>query len=288
MPQLYGKIRINGKELFQYESVIVDSNDNDRKFGMKASLEMEQSIGDTELFVKRKKDRDTIEISLYKCDTLGRPLPITEDELFELNRIMFAKEGLSVVENHDFVYYGVFQSGTSWRNTAKQGYIKIEFEMATTTPMSRVRYISRHILTEGEIDIINKCNAGEYSIADIEVENLQGSTFTIENVLTDEKLTITGVEVDGCNVIVTFAKEVAGTYELNYAASSGTGGNKRGNICDSDRCATLSQYIDDSENIYAPNGEINYRPKDKDGNFIFGEDYPMQNWCIPYSYIINF
>ena len=48
MPQLYGKIRINGKELSQYESVIVDSSDNDRKFGMKASLEMEQSIGDTE------------------------------------------------------------------------------------------------------------------------------------------------------------------------------------------------------------------------------------------------
>ena len=195
MPQLYGKIRINGKELFQYESVIVDSNDNDRKFGMKASLEMEQSIGDTELFVKRKKDRDTIEISLYKCDTLGRPLPITEDELFELNRIMFAKEGLSVVENHDFVYYGVFQSGTSWRNTAKQGYIKVEFEMATATPMSRVRYISRHILTKDEIDIINKCNAGEYSIADIEVENIKGSTFVIENVLTGEEFTITGLDV---------------------------------------------------------------------------------------------
>ena len=58
MPQLYGKVRINGKELFQYESVIVNSDDMDRKFGMKTKLEMEQVIGDTELFVKRSKDRD--------------------------------------------------------------------------------------------------------------------------------------------------------------------------------------------------------------------------------------
>ena len=104
MPQLYGKIRINGKELFQYESVIVDSSDNDRKFGMKTKLEMEQGIGDTELFIKRSKDRDNLEITLFKCDDFGRPIPIQDSELFELNRIMFAKEGLSVVENHDFVY----------------------------------------------------------------------------------------------------------------------------------------------------------------------------------------
>ena len=195
MPQLYGKIRINGKELSQYESVIVDSSDNDRKFGMKTKLEMEQSVGNTELFVKRSKDRDSLEITLFKCDDFGRPIPIQDNELFELNRLMYSKDGLSVVENHDLCYYGIFGEGTSWRNTAKQGYIKVEFEMATTTPMSRVRQIPRHILTEGEIDIINKCNAGEYSIADIEVENLLGGTFVIENVLTGEEFTITGIDV---------------------------------------------------------------------------------------------
>ena len=195
MPQLYGKIRINGKELSQYESVIVNSDDMDRKFGMKASLEMEQSIGDTELFVKRKKDRDSLEITLFKCDDFGRPIPIQDSELFELNRLMYSKDGLSVVENHDFVYYGIFQSGTSWRNTAKQGYIKVEFEMATTTPMSRVRQDNVHVVDGQAVELINRCNAQETVQMDIVVEIIKGSTFTIKNKLTGDTLYISDLEV---------------------------------------------------------------------------------------------
>ena len=195
MPQLYGKIRINGKELSQYESVIVDSSDNDRKFGMKTKLEMEQGIGNTELFVKRSKDRDSLEITLFKCDDFGRPIPIQDNELFELNRLMYSKDGLSVVENHDLCYYGIFGEGTNWRNSAKQGYVTVKFEMATPTPMSRVRQDNVHVVDEQVLELINKYNAQEIVQMDIEVEMIKGSTFTIKNKLTGDTLYISDLEV---------------------------------------------------------------------------------------------
>lgn len=98
---------------------------------------------------------------------------------------------------------------------------------------------------------------------------------------------VVGIEVNGCDVIVTFTNTVSGTFEFVYASYGTTAG--RGNICDSDKWATLYNYLDDSEDPYtADDMPLNYRPKDENGNFIFGKKYPMQNWCVPYTYYITF
>lgn len=100
--------------------------------------------------------------------------------------------------------------------------------------------------------------------------------------------TLQSVSVNGCDVILTMSKAVSGSVSIRYASGNNAYEDKgRGNICDSDRWETLYPYIDDLENPYAVS-ELNYRPLDEDGNYIFGQKYPMQNWCVPYCVFLNF
>lgn len=104
-------------------------------------------------------------------------------------------------------------------------------------------------------------------------------------VRTPNKSSLLSVAVEGCEVTLTFDKDVSGTYEICYATSGIAAA--RGNICDSDNWTTLYQYAEDLDPTYAI-GEINYRPKDENGQYIFGQNYPMQNWCVPFTYFVTF
>lgn len=66
----------------------------------------------------------------------------------------------------------------------------------------------------------------------------------------------------------------AESLEITYA---GNGRSGAGNVRDSDDWHSLYTYWDDTNDI-GGTSQVNYRPKDMNGNYIFGKPYPMYNW----------
>ena len=101
--------------------------------------------------------------------------------------------------------------------------------------------------------------------------------------------TIKSVKTDGVRIIITTEENLDGVVEISYAGLRRTG---QGNICDSDTWKSLTNYendLDDSEyntdNYQYP---VVKRPLDKNGNYIFGKPYPMQNWMVNFYFNISF
>lgn len=210
IPQLYGKIRYNGKLLNEWEVVSVGNSDNDRKFGISTSIEREDSIGVVPLFIKRNKDLPPIDIQLFKCDYMGNGLKITEDDLFELNRILFAKDDIGVLENNGKVYYGHFVGDSSiWMNSAKQGYITLSYELASPYCYSPIMLNPVRISESKRLEIFNKSNASEKMYCDIEFELLDDSSFiNITNLTTGEMLEINNLELKEKATILGDSREI--------------------------------------------------------------------------------
>lgn len=210
MPQLYGKIRYNGKLLDQWEIVSVGNGDNDRKFGISTSIEREDSVGAVPLFIKRSKELQSIDIQLFKCDYMGNGLKITEDDLFELNRILFAKDDIGVLENNGKVYYGHFVGDSNiWMNSAKQGYITLSYELASPYCYSPIMLNPVRISESKRIEIFNKSNASEKMYCDIEFELLNdSSSINITNLTTGQVLEINNLELNEKATIFGDSREI--------------------------------------------------------------------------------
>lgn len=107
---------------------------------------------------------------------------------------------------------------------------------------------------------------------------LNGSTCTINSVTTD-----------GTSINITTNEDLSsGIVEVTYAGLNRQG---QGNICDSDRWLSLTEYVDDTDE--SPHNRRTYqypvvkRPLDKDGNLLFGKPYPMQNWLTNFYANLN-
>lgn len=210
IPQLYGKIRYNGKLLDQWEVVSVGNSDNDRKFGISTSIEREDSVGVVPLFVKRNKELQSIDIQLFKCDNMGNGLKITDNDLFELNRIFFAKDDIGVLENNRKVYYGHFVGDSGvWMNSAKQGYITLSYELSSPYCYSPVMLNPVRVSESKRIEIFNKSNASDKTYCDIEFELLSDSTsITITNLTTGKTLEINNLEINEKATIFGDSREI--------------------------------------------------------------------------------
>lgn len=197
MPQLNGKIRYNGHLLNDYEVVSV-GGDNDRKFGLNISTEYEDSVGDVPLFIKKKKERPSFEIQLFKCDRIGNPLPISDIELSELSRMLFAKEDIGILENNGVVYYGCFTGESiSWRNSGRQGYITLNFELASPMAYSPIMLNPIRVKESKVIEIYNKSTASENIYCDIEFCLLDNTdSLVIKNLVNGKTLEINGMEIN--------------------------------------------------------------------------------------------
>lgn len=210
IPQLYGKIRYNGKLLDQWEVVSVGNSDNNRKFGVSTSIEREDSVGAVPLFIKRNKELPSIDIQLFKCDNMGNGLKITDDDLFELNRILFAKDDIGILENNGKVYYGHFIGDSSvWMNSAKQGYITLAYELCSPYCYSPIMLNPVRISESKRIEIFNKSNASEKMYCDIEFELLDNTTsITITNLTNGQVLEINNLEVNEKATIFGDSREI--------------------------------------------------------------------------------
>lgn len=214
MAQLYGKIRYNGYLLNDYEVVSV-GGDNTRKFGINVSTEYEDGIGDIQLFIKKKKERQSFEIQLFKCDKLGNPLPITDKELGELSRVLFAKNDVGILENNGIIYYGCFVGeGTQWRNSANHGYVTLNYELASPVCYSPIMLNPIRVQENKTIEIYNKSNASECIYCDIEFYLLGNtSSITIKNLTNGEVLEINRMELNEKGIIYGDTREIVSSID---------------------------------------------------------------------------
>lgn len=141
---------------------------------------------------------------------MGNGLKIAEDDLFELNRILFAKDDIGVLENNGKVYYGHFVGDSSiWMNSAKQGYITLSYELASPYCYSPIMLNPVRISESKRIEIFNKSNASEKMYCDIEFELLDdSSSINITNLTTGQVLEINNLELNEKATIFGDSREI--------------------------------------------------------------------------------
>lgn len=92
---------------------------------------------------------------------------------------------------------------------------------------------------------------------------------------------ITNVKISRNEVTLTAPNVLSGIIEVSYA---GQGTNGTGNLRDNDSSYTsFYTYFNDSNASH----KESYTPRDKAGNLLYGQSYPLQNWCIPFYMKVN-
>lgn len=111
----------------------------------------------------------------------------------------------------------------------------------------------------------------------------------------NKKDSITSVAVSGDSVILNLKNSLKGTVEVAYAGQSTAG---HGNLRDSDPYQAFYKYTDlDAKNadgsfVYPRDStettlRPSYEPRDASGNIIYGQPYPLYNFCISFYYKLN-
>ncbi len=90
------------------------------------------------------------------------------------------------------------------------------------------------------------------------------------------------VAIDGDKVVLTCEETLTGKIEVNYAGNNRSG---NGNLRDSEYWASYYSYHDTSGSALAES----YTPKKSrtSSEKIYGSNYPLQNWCVPFYYTVN-
>jgi hypothetical protein len=104
--------------------------------------------------------------------------------------------------------------------------------------------------------------------------NIKATNFGFAVYKNNAAVSISSVEITRDNQLtLTCNTDLTGTIEVVYAGNTTTG---TGNVSDSYAKTSRYTYFDDT----ADAKKESYTPKDKSGNKIYGQNYPMQNWSV--------
>ena len=194
--QLSGStISFNGINSSRYGLYLCSTeNTRERDYGVDRSIEKEngviKSISTTE---------KVINLQLVKLDKYNNPLPISEDELFEINRWLFSPQTYKplIVDQKQIVYYGMFVKGLVWQNEAEQGYLTLEFELNGSHGYSVLQNSDFRVNGTRHITLNSKHNYNQYNEVDIEIKLANNqNNITIENLTTGQTMTLTNLPQD--------------------------------------------------------------------------------------------
>ena len=188
--QLRGNtISFNGINSSRYGLYLCSTNDEkERDYGITRSIEKENGV--VKNIVSTEK---VINLQLVKLDSYNNPLPISEDELFEINRWLFSPQDYKplIVDQNQIVYYGMFVKGSIWQNEAQQGYLTLEFELNTGHCYSVLQNSDFRVNGTRNITLNSKNNYSQYNEIDIEIKLADGqNSITIENLTTGQKMVL--------------------------------------------------------------------------------------------------
>lgn len=228
MAQFYENIRVNNISLAQRYGLVtvkVTDNDTSRRFGIERSIEVDDSVGDTPIFIKGKGVRKSFTIELCKIKPNGDIGSVGDNELKDLGRLFF-KNDVVMLEHKGLFYYGVFTNGSTSFDRANKGWITLNFEMVVPYPYSRI-YMDNNIVRGGkDIVLFNKSSLKDNIYLDINIIKTGGSAIKIENLTTGDYMIFNNVDIDeniqvlgeGCleiNSITNVDKNVFNNTEFN-------------------------------------------------------------------------
>lgn len=165
----------------------------DRQLGTGRSFSMEDGN-----LISVDDDNPTFDIQLVKLNKHGDPSPITDTELFEIKRWLYSPKDFKplMIDRQPTVYYGMFVGGQIWQNECNQGYLTLQFQLnsghAYTTQQNSVYRVNG----TKTINLRSKHNYELYNKIDIEIELASGNSFTIENLSSGQKMTLTNIPSD--------------------------------------------------------------------------------------------
>ena len=165
-------------------------NGLDRQLGTGRSFTMEGSN-----LISVDDDNPTFDIQLVKLDKHNDPAPITEKDLFEIKKWLFATKEFKplIIDQQSIVYYGMFVNGQIWQNECNQGYLTLQFQLnaghAYTTQQNSVFKVNG----TREITVRSKHNYEVFSKIDIEIELAGGNSFTVENMSSGQKMVLSNI-----------------------------------------------------------------------------------------------
>lgn len=206
MAQLNSELMVDGLNLYQYlgfKSVLITA-DESRTFGSERSVSVNARSNGIVTSYSISKSRPKLTIELVKIDKeTRRPAKITYKDLSDLAMALF-KNKICVLQERNIVYYGWFVKGQNWFNAADQGYITLEYELASPYCYSPVqtesfliqntkRFPLRNVATADEkvysrIRIIGMTLAGDVKITN----RTNNNVITVKNVKVGEEIVIEG------------------------------------------------------------------------------------------------
>ena len=187
-------ISFNGVNSTRYSLYLCNvGNGLDRQLGTGRSFSMDDGN-----LISVDDDNPTFDIQLVKLNKHGDPSPITDTELFEIKRWLYSPKDFKplMIDRQPTVYYGMFVGGQIWQNECNQGYLTLQFRLnsghAYTTQQNSVYRVNG----TKTINLRSKHNYELYNKIDIEIELTSGNSFTIENLSSGQKMTLTNIPSD--------------------------------------------------------------------------------------------
>lgn len=191
----YGKLTFNGHTFQDYEIVSVGKSDPNL-FAASRSITTEDGVR-IPTFINFKYDSSTFAFDLIKVDKNRNPLRFSRDEIFDLQRRLYAKQEIGVLQVKDkdnIVFYGAFVGSPTETFLGGVQYLSFEFQSISPYCYSSIITNYYQVITSKTIEIYNKSSASEKIIPDIEIEMLEGNDIEIINVTTGETMTIKNME----------------------------------------------------------------------------------------------
>lgn len=194
---------INSERFGLYLCSVGDNGQS--SFGYQQSVESQENEKDMPVFKKLKRTLPTIQFQLVKMDKKCRPLPITDEDMFQINRWLFSTDTCKplMIDHKDIVYYGVFIEGALWKNSGKQGYLTLKFQMSSPYGYSVLKNSDFRVNGSKTVVLSSKHNACKYNEIDIEFVLDDGqSSLVIENLTTGQRMEFNNLDASCKHVYV--------------------------------------------------------------------------------------
>lgn len=195
---------INSERFGLYLCSVGDNGQS--SFGYQQSIESEDNDRDIPIFKRLKRTLPTIQFQLVKMNKQCKPLPITDEDMFHINRWLFSTDTYKplMIDHKDIVYYGVFVDGASWKNSGKQGYLTLKFQMAAPYGYSVLKNSEFRVNGSKTVVLSSKHNASKYNEIDLEfVLDAGQSSLVIENQTTGQRMEFKNLD-DTCRHVYVY------------------------------------------------------------------------------------
>lgn len=192
-------IIFDGISSTQFGLYLCNVGDNrERNFGFNKTTSKTSDRFGNSILNSVTNNAQSYPIQLVKLDRFSNPLPISNEELRMISRWLFRydeyKPMLVETETGEYIeYYGIFTRGSIWQNELDQGYVTVEFEMAS--PYGTLLYQDYECSVDGEKVIVleSRHDYGQYNPMDIEV-HITGESMTITNETTKQSVQFSSID----------------------------------------------------------------------------------------------